>query len=121
MSLPSPTTNDDGGGGTVLPTIESSQELGIPSKVVVITKPPILPILGRVFILFTVLTICLCIAATWWSLGYTWIVEPTLGIIPIYECPQLGQTFISSSSNAAGSSGREGGGGQSPDGPRCQV
>ncbi|KAF4713800.1 hypothetical protein FOZ63_029738, partial [Perkinsus olseni] len=78
-----------------------------PLKVPKVQKPSICPIFTRIIVLFIALSISLGTACTWWSWGYTWIIEESIGIYPIYECPQLAHTFASSL--------------EVPDGPRCQV
>ncbi|KAF4676950.1 hypothetical protein FOL47_004192 [Perkinsus chesapeaki] len=73
----------------------------------VISKPSLCPIFTRVIVLFIALSVSLGTACTWWSWGYSWIIEESIGIYPIYQCPQIAHTFASSL--------------DIPDGPRCQV
>ncbi|EER09260.1 hypothetical protein Pmar_PMAR013485 [Perkinsus marinus ATCC 50983] len=88
--------------------VGATEETGrAPLKVPRVQKPSLCPIITRIIVLFIALTISLGTACTWWSWGYSWVVEESIGIYPIYECPQLAHTFAASL--------------EVPDGPRCQV
>lgn len=69
------------------------------------SRPPLMPIVGRLIMLATVLLVASCGAASMYSLGYTWLYDSETGLLPILQCPN----FIMNMGAAT------------IDGPRCVV
>ncbi|KAF4655257.1 hypothetical protein FOL47_009497 [Perkinsus chesapeaki] len=60
------------------------------------------PIFGRILVLTVTLVVCAFVAMTWYCEGITWIYDYTTNSWPIYDCPNLSESFKIQNRNFAG-------------------